>query len=216
MRRGSGAHPAVPGGTAGGRPMAYLFGVQGSDSEQIVMPVFNGTAGKDAIHVGGDGTVIPPGFNEINIGEFPGIENDIIRAGLGDDIVVSGLGSDFVDGGAGNDLLKGRLGEDTLFGGDGDDTLEGGAGADNLVGGAGIDTVSYAESPGSVNVKIGTNAFGTTGDDAGDVIADDIENLTGSQFNDVLGGAVTDNVLLGLNGNDFLGGEGGDDTATTS
>jgi Ca2+-binding RTX toxin-like protein len=192
--------------------MAYLFGVQGSDSEQIVMPVVNGTAGKDAIHVASDGTVIPPGFNEINIGEFSGIENDIIRAGLGDDIVVSGLGSDFVDGGAGNDLLKGRLGEDTLSGGDGNDILEGGAGADNLVGGAGIDTVSYAESPGVVNVSIGTNAFGATGDDAGDAIADDIENLTGSQFNDVLGGVSASNVLLGLNGNDFLGGEGGDDT----
>ncbi len=71
--------------------------------------------------------------------------------------------------------------------------------------------VSYAESLGGVNVSIGTNAFGATGDDAGDAIADDIENPTGSQFNDVLGGVSASNVLLGLGGNDFLGGEGGDD-----
>ncbi|MBW8727257.1 MAG: hypothetical protein JF625_19180 [Inquilinus limosus] len=175
------------------------------------MPVVDGTAGKDVIHIDGDGTAIPIGFKEILIAVFPGNENDIIRPGLGDDIVASGAGSDFVDGGIGNDLLRGGLGDDSLLGGAGDDTLIGGAGADNLVGGGGIDTASYEGSLAGVNVSIGGNAFGISGDDAGDVISDDIENLSGSVFDDILGGTFTDNVLTGLDGNDRLFGGSGND-----
>jgi Ca2+-binding RTX toxin-like protein len=177
------------------------------------MAAITGTAGKDFIHETGDGLAAPAGFHEIGSASQV---NDIIWAGAGDDIVVSGDGSDFVDGGAGNDILQGGLvgdaqigGDDTLLGGDGDDTLIGGAGADNLIGGAGIDTASYAESLDRVTVFVGFGAGG--GDAQGDMIADDIENLTGSGFDDHLEGNASGNVLLGLAGADALGGGNGAD-----
>ncbi|MGB3277870.1 MAG: Hint domain-containing protein, partial [Pseudorhodobacter sp.] len=94
--------------------------------------------------------------------------------------------------------------------GDGNDTILGGVGADIINGGAGIDTVDYTASSAAVNVNL---AAGTAsgGDAAGDVISN-VENLTGSSFNDSLTGNTGANQLLGGAGNDSLFGGAGNDT----
>ncbi|NUA97985.1 calcium-binding protein, partial [Azospirillum melinis] len=88
--------------------------------------------------------------------------------------------------------------------------LAGGAGADTLLGGEGTDTADYAASAGGVAVDL---AAGTAagGDAEGDVLSD-IENLTGSDHDDLLVGDANGNLLDGRGGNDTLIGLGGADT----
>ena len=128
----------------------------------------------------------------------------------------------------GNDSLYGRGGDDVLDGGPGNDTLVGGPGADDLIGGSGADTASYAGSRAGVTVRLHDPAP-RGGDAQGDIFAEtvtytyrdkgvraqaelpDIENLTGSSYNDILAGDQRPNKLSGGSGNDTLyGGPGGD------
>jgi Ca2+-binding RTX toxin-like protein len=135
---------------------------------------------------------------------------NLIVGGAGVDILDGKGGDDTLSGGAGADTLTGGLGDDALDGGDGDDTLIGGAGADSFSGGAGIDTVSYANATAGVEVSL---EFGGSGGEAsGDSFATDIEALTGSAYNDRLGGYVGQAAVLnGGAGNDILlAGEGAD------
>ena len=84
------------------------------------------------------------------------------------------------------------------------------------MGRAGIDTVSYA------HVAAGAYGIGVTVDlsstkaqktvTAGRDTLSGFENLTGSQFNDILKGNAGNNVIAGLGGNDKLTGAGGNDT----
>src|SRR5262245_7297302 len=71
------------------------------------------------------------------------------------------------------------------------DTMSGGAGADRMDGAGGVDTASYANAPGSVVVNLATGQ-GSLGDAAGDVLLN-IENLTGSSYDDTLIGSTADN-----------------------
>ena len=128
-------------------------------------------------------------------------------------------------GGAGNDQLFGCVGNDTLFGDAGDDTLVGGAGSDDINGGdlgeVEGDSVSYqdyvpASGDKGVTVTLGDGAFndGPTDGPATELdnLHGDIENVTGSDYKDVLVGSGNDNKLRGLGGNDLLDGGFGADT----
>ena len=118
------------------------------------------------------------------------------------------LGSAFAD------TLIGNASANVLDGGAGDDVLEGLGGADVFRGGAGSDTVSYAHSNAGVTVDLSMGGSITqTNDATGDTFYG-IENITGSNFNDVLYGDLNDNVLIGGLGNDTLNGGGGVDTAS--
>ena len=152
--------------------------------------------------------------------------DDTLSGGAGDDVLIGGLGVDTVNGGADNDLIRGNEGNDILggddgndriFGGAGDDIINGGAGndtlwgeagADTFDGGSGIDRVLYSTSSAGVTADLA--AGGTIGDAAGDSFTD-VENLYGSQFDDVLTGDAGNNLLVGLNGNDTLNGAAGND-----
>ena len=119
-------------------------------------------------------------------------------------------GDDTLNGEDGNDRLYGGAGRDQLFGNQGDDRLYGGAGADLLNGGGGNDWVSYIASPVGVVVNLATGK-GTGGDAEGDTLQN-IENIIGSWFDDVLTGDDGKNLLRGLSGADTLdGGDGNDD-----
>ncbi|MDE0513432.1 MAG: calcium-binding protein [Gammaproteobacteria bacterium] len=139
-------------------------------------------------------------------------------------------GPDILTGGAADDALWGGAGDDELWGGGGNDMLEGGPGADRFNGGRGRDTVSYAASSKGVVVRLHSlSAKG--GDASGDTFPSlldlyytdasgarqvaslpDIENLVGSDHNDVLAGDRRDNSLEGGAGDDVLyGGPGGGD-----
>ncbi len=92
-----------------------------------------------------------------------------------------------------------------------DNTLYAGAGANLLDGRAGVDTVSYALASSGVNVNISTSAQQNTGGSGLDSIKN-IENLSGSQYADVLTGNSGNNVLNGGDGNDTMVGGSGNDT----
>jgi Ca2+-binding RTX toxin-like protein len=106
-------------------------------------------------------------------------------------------------GDAGDDTIKGYGGDDKLFGGDGNDTLLGGIGADYLSGGTGLDTASYANATEGVYASV-RNPWENQGGALGDTY-NSIENLTGSNFDDILDGNSSSNVLIGGKGNDSLG-----------
>ena len=109
-----------------------------------------------------------------------------------------------------NDLLIGTAGNDKIMGGDGDDVLVGGAGADYLNGGSGKNMVSYANAQTGLTVSLAAPSA-NTGDAAGDVYSQ-IQNVTGSRYDDVIGGNDSVNILSGGLGNDTIRGFGGTDT----
>ncbi|MEH3086241.1 MAG: PA14 domain-containing protein [Xylophilus ampelinus] len=115
-----------------------------------------------------------------------------------------------LEGGSGNDRLIGSAIGNLLDGGAGDDTLEGGAGADTLVGGVGSDTASYGTATAAVRVSLASPNT-NTGDAAGDSY-DSIENIAGSDFDDLLEGDSGNNRLDGGAGNDTLLGGSGEDS----
>ena len=114
-------------------------------------------------------------------------------------------------GGAGGDALSGASGVDVLLGMGGNDTLDGGAGNDTLDGGAGANTASYASAASAVTVSLGLLGVAQNTQGAGIDTLTNIQNLTGSGFNDDLTGNGNANVLHGGNGADTLRGQAGDD-----
>ncbi|MGL4962386.1 MAG: hypothetical protein ACRC67_14215 [Inquilinus sp.] len=98
--------------------------------------------------------------------------------------------------------LWGSAFADTLAGDAGSNTLEGGAGADALHGGAGIDTASYAHSAAGVQVDL-AHGTATGGDAAGDSLSG-IENLIGSDHDDILKAGLVNSTLSGGAGDDTL------------
>lgn len=113
-----------------------------------------------------------------------------------------------VSGTAADDTIEGNAGFDTLHGMAGDDVLKWSGGGDLFYGGAGVDTVSYAEANTGVLVNLHT---GETDMAALGEQFDSIENLLGSNFDDVLIGDAGDNHLTGGAGDDILCGGAGQD-----
>jgi Ca2+-binding RTX toxin-like protein len=97
--------------------------------------------------------------------------------------------------------LRGSAFADTLVGDTGSNVLEGGAGADTFYGGAGLDTVSYAHSAAGVRVSLSSGSYGS--DAWGDTF-NSIENLIGSDHDDVLRAGPVASTLSGGAGNDTL------------
>ncbi|MCC1494753.1 calcium-binding protein [Cognatishimia sp. F0-27] len=191
-----------------------LFGFGGEDT-------LTGLGGDDKIFGGASADTVNGGDG-----------NDWIHGGGGDDSLVGNDGFDTVEGGTGNDTIRtgnsgqfeggigrGDQGDDLLLGNEGDETLEGGSGndllagdggADRLVGGPGIDEISYGGSPGRVVINLGANFFANN--DAEGDSATGVENLRGSNFDDVLVGNSSANVIYGQTGEDELRGGSGEDT----
>ena len=123
-------------------------------------------------------------------------------------------------GTANPDNIFGRGGNDQLSGLGGNDRLNGGVGNDVLNGGLGIDTADYSSGVfagqsfigATAGVIVNLNRVGAqlTGGAGSDTLVN-IENLTGTTFNDGLAGNAANNVLTGLAGNDVLAGAGGTD-----
>jgi Ca2+-binding RTX toxin-like protein len=84
----------------------------------------------------------------------------------------------------------------------GNDVLDGGAGADVLAGGDGLDTASYARNSVAVSVFLKSNYA----DEGGGVFDRlyNIENVTGSNFDDTIEGDASANVIVGGIGNDTV------------
>jgi Ca2+-binding RTX toxin-like protein len=136
------------------------------------------------------------------------VENLI--ASIYDDFLIGNNQANRIEGLAGSDVIYGLRGADHLFGNRGDDILVGGAGADHLDGGLGAnDTAAYLDSEVGVqvNLELGRGYSGTA---LGDVLVG-IENLFGSDHDDVMVGDARANVIEGGRGTDQLVGGGGND-----
>jgi Ca2+-binding RTX toxin-like protein len=203
---------------AGGAGNDSLFGGAGSDT-------LSGGAGADVLYGEGDGDSLLGGDGDDLLDGGAGDDTlagnagaDTLYGGDGNDSLFGGDGSDLLDGGAGDDTLGGDAGADTLHGGSGDDLLIGGAGDDVLDGGAngaGGDTASYSDAapgPGRTGVTVSLALSGPqdTGTAGRDTLVG-IENLVGSDYDDVLSGNDGNNHLSGGVGNDTLIGGAGDD-----
>ena len=199
--------------------------------------VLEGGAGADTLDGGaGNDTVA---YTESNSGVGVRLSTNAGKSGHaeGDTLIsienITGSAhTDNLGGNAEANILNGGPGNDGLWGSGGDDTLIGGPGADRFYGGGGQDTADYTDSPAGVTVRLHSLAA-AGGDAAGDTFTGrvdvaytdaggaeqteslpDVENLTGSAYNDVLAGDRRDNVLDGGAGDDTLyGGPGGGDDA---
>ncbi len=180
----------------GGAGADTLFGGSGSNTASYVTAAASVVASLDSSYV--------------NTGDaagdvFFGIENL--------------AGSDY------DDTLVGDANNNALSGGGGNDTLIGGAGADAFDGGDGTNTVSYATATTGVSASLAdrivpevtassglqTSISAPQDDATGDTFVN-IQNLTGSDYDDTLTGDANSNVLSGGGGNDLLIGGGGGDS----
>ena len=154
---------------------------------------------------------------------YGGAGNDVLLGGLDDDELYGGADDDYLAGGDGDDILNGDDGADILIGGAGSNALYGGAGddvlivdrddayIDYLVGGSGSDTLSYERRGAGITLTMGVAAgIGSYFSALGNLYLD-IENITGTRFNDTIVGDASANVLKGGAGDDVLNGGGGDD-----
>lgn len=152
---------------------------------------------------------IATGSLPIKIATLSGIEN-ITGTPFGDTLHGTVDGNVLV-GGGGDDTLNGGQGIDTLNGGDNNDTIVAthADGVDTITGGAGFDILdlSQVQGPVQVNQLAGT----TTGSAGNDILTDVIEQIMGTNFDDVLSGGHGINVLDGGGGKDKFFGNNGDD-----
>jgi Ca2+-binding RTX toxin-like protein len=152
---------------------------------------------------------------------------DEVDGDAGDDLVYGGNGNDSLGGGSGRDRLAGEDGDDdldgdadddALYGGDDNDTLRGGTGDDLLHGEDGIDTADFGDG----NAGVVVNLFDeiAVSSDLGTDVLYSIENVIGSDGQDVIDGNHSrnelrgdseDDIIRGHNGNDVVYGDGGDD-----
>lgn len=181
--------------------------------------VLRGGAGADLIEGGSGDDVLAGGSgrdratflaspDEVNVdladGRATGWGNDRLE-GIAD--VTGSRGDDDLRGDAGGNRLFGAGGSDVLAGRGGDDRLSGGSGDDVLRGGAGDDRAAYFDAPRAVSVDLGARrARGWGRDELGG-----IEEVFGSQFDDMLDGGDGADRLLGYDGDDTIDGGGGRD-----
>jgi Ca2+-binding RTX toxin-like protein len=175
--------------------------------------ILNGGAGFDIASYANatSGLTLFMGGGTFNSGEANGDTHTSIEGLIGSqfsDIIGGDAGVNELRGLNGNDFIYGRGGLDTLLGGDGNDVLSGGLDADRLEGGTGIDVAFYREATVGLTASLLTG--GGTGEAAGDTYLD-IENIWGSDFNDVLTGDNNAGQVYGFAGNDVLSGLDGED-----
>lgn len=186
----------------GGTGYDVLLGLAGNDV------LWGGAGSANELYGGtGDDTYVL----EVNdsVIESAGEGTDTVDARLNTYILANNV-ENLIFGGTGNFAGTGNAAANTITGGAGDDVLRGGGGVDTMNGGAGIDTADYTLAAAGVVARIDLQQATNDGDGATDTYTS-IENLIGSNFNDVLIGDANANVLMGGIGTDTLLGFGGND-----
>ncbi|HEY6662840.1 MAG TPA: hypothetical protein VIZ66_07945, partial [Sphingomicrobium sp.] len=216
-----------------GTASSFSFYADGGAGDDVMVGhgLLNGGDGDDSITAsGGSGTLHGDGGNDVlESGAFDDSLNgdagsdtaSYVHAGDNVTVSLALSGSAQNTGSAGFDTLNGIENlqgsdhNDTLTGDDNANVLDGGDGDDVIDGGNGFDTASYysAESAVSVNLAL-FGAQNTVGAGTDNLL--NIENLTGSLFDDTLIGNAARNVIDGGvgHGNDLI--NGGDDFDTVS
>jgi|GEM_PF-2314737 len=122
---------------------------------------------------------------------------------------ISSLEEESIIGTEGNDLLNGTINSDSLEGLEGNDIFDGGLGDDILNGGLGNDTAIYQFDEDGISIDMDAN-IATDGFGNSDTLIS-IENIVGSEFDDIITGDDRENKLTGRDGNDTIEGGDGDD-----
>ena len=220
---GNGGHDTLQGGEGND----ILFGGIGADR-------LEGGAGLDIARYAGaqSGVAVNLQAGSGSVGEaagdtFDSVEN-LSGSSYGDTLTGDAFTAHQIFGLGGDDVITGLGGEDFLIGGDGDDWIIGGTGRDILRGNAGADTldgetgedwIQFNDAPDRIELDLGAG-IGTVGDAAGDIYLN-IENIRGSNFDDIIIGSSARNQILGeagddtiitAGGNDVVWGDGGDDS----
>jgi Ca2+-binding RTX toxin-like protein len=138
---------------------------------------------------------------------YTGIE--AVRGSMHADVLVGDLATNGLLGGAGNDWLDGFGGGDVIFGEAGNDDLIARRESDELDGGTGFDFARYDFADSGLKAYL-YDTSQNTGFAAGDTYAS-IEGLTGSNLTDDLRGDGNQNIIYGLEGDDFIVGLGESD-----
>ncbi|RPJ37558.1 MAG: calcium-binding protein, partial [Planctomycetaceae bacterium] len=199
----------------GGGGADKIYGLSGTDT-------LIGDAGDDELYGGQDSDILIGGAGDDLIDGGAGsdttsyatYENAVDETGVTVDLSLTvaqntvGAGSDTLTA---IENLTGSDYNDTLTGDENDNIFLGGKGNDILIGGggAGYDMASYVTSTAGVNASLVTgnasDGFGTTDTLSG------IEDLRGSDYDDILIGDAGANYLRGGSGNDLLDGGAGHD-----
>lgn len=152
---------------------------------------------------------------------------DTIDAGAGDDLIESEASFGFLIGGDGDDRIvsTGQPRSDSreleIYGDDaevpgtsghGNDTIVAGVLNEIIDGGGGRDRVSYEFAPAAIRAFLSDQVFGLVQGGSGTDTLIRIENITGSDFGDLINGNAGGNRLDGGDGNDTISGNGGGDT----
>lgn len=154
--------------------------------------------------------------------------NDELIGGEGDDKLIGGSGDDILNGGANNDEIYTGTNKNTVDAGTGDDTIilefdhqSTTAYRDTIEGGTGNDTIMFSENlVGNYSVQVslagGTVSSsyynGSTTAIHREANISGIENVNGTNFDDVFAGNGENNTLRGYDGRDVFEGGGGVDT----
>ncbi|MCA9246462.1 MAG: hypothetical protein KDA42_05080 [Planctomycetales bacterium] len=206
----------------GGAQMDVLKGQGGDD-------YLDGEAGPDEIRGGGgDDTVIADaedtdagktlagggGTDKIDFsGSGPGVGFMWMGCSM-DGINYKNNGFERIVGSKYDDLIDNSAftsGDLRVWARAGDDVILSSPGADLIDGQAGNDWISYEKAASGVNVDLTLTVQSDPGSEADGDELRSIENLTGSEFDDVLTGDNGDNAIKGLKGRDDLFGGRGDD-----
>lgn len=150
--------------------------------------------------------------------------NDLIHGSSSDENLYGLGGDDYINGGAG---------VDNIYGGAGDDLIKTGKGWGEFAdGGEGVDTLNYYGETTDQGIYVRMDRGWVTdyqnkhdfswkeinaAIDEGSVGADkfeNIENITGTEFKDIIQGSNGDNVIKGAGGGDYINGGSGFDTVS--
>ncbi len=136
-------------------------------------------------------------------------ENETINGTAEDDVISTGGGNDEVNAGAGNDTIEGGEGVNILNGEAGDDYFVVSDISGDVDGGEGVDTIDFSNLSQGINV---INSF-VAGRFFGGILGfANIENITGTSFQDFIAGNDADNLIIGNGGSDVFRGSAGMDT----
>ena len=207
---------------AGSVTLRNFEGLYGSAYDDVLTGnasanVIHGGAGNDQIDGGGGDDTLDGGSGVNTVSFASATQGVTVSLALPGSVQATGVGSvtltnfQNLTGSSHDDVLIGDANANVILGGAGDDVIDGGGGADTLDGGVGTNTVTFYSAGQGVAVSLALQgAVQTTG--VGAVMLTNFQNLTGSNYDDVLTGDGNANVISGGAGGDVIDGKGGDDT----
>jgi Ca2+-binding RTX toxin-like protein len=204
---------------AGNKRRNFLFGRAGGDKAEGLdaNDFLFGGAGNDTLLGGGgydaaDYTLSRAGVN-VNLGNGTAVgegqdklaDIEDVWGSIHSDKLIGNSSVNHLYGWDGPDTVDGRGGDDLVVPGVGDDTVEGGGGADYVDYFYGKLSDFLAANPVNVNLATGV----ATGSGTDSLVR--IENISGTNRNDVLTGSEEANAIFAYNGDDDLYGLEGND-----